>query len=534
VTLVRIVFAAASSKLTASNGRDSLAMPITVASQRLPGHASLLFRPLLGADVPRAAELETASYPADEAATPEKLEYRQRVAPELFFGVYDDSAPPSSALIGFVVSTAAEGDALEEETMSTHHPGGESICIHSVVVAETHRRKGIARAMVRAYVDAIVKDRQRCGAARRLLLLAKARLLGLYIQCGFELLGPSAIVHGADQWFDMRLDLVAKRQPEMLQVDAFTPIALAGNPAAILFTQRGGDEDWMQAVAAENNVSDTAFLEERPGKSVGGKDEAAWDIRWFTPASEVSLCGHATLASAHVLWETGRVAHGVPVSFHTRKAGVLRCRAEGPWIKMDFPAQPPVPLSDGQSSKSSRTEIAAALGIEEMDVLYIGRGPETTPDLLVEVSPSAFASLKPNSSAISGLRPMDRGIVVTCAGVGASLQADLVQELPPAPKRPRVLMGDGGDGCHAAHRFDFLSRFFAPKFGVDEDPVTGSAHCILAPYWAEKLHRPEGSLMQALQASPRGGLLRVRYSKTTSRVEIEGQAVTVLRGRMVL
>jgi len=493
----------------------------------LLGRPSLRFRLLPAADVPHAAVLETASYPADEAATPEKLEYRQRVAPELFYGVYENDA-----LIGFVVSTAAQGDTLEEETMSTHSPGGASICIHSVVVAAAHRRRGIAKAMVKAYVDAIAIDRERCGFARQLLLIAKAPLLGLYVQCGFELIGLSAVVHGADPWFDMRLDLVAKRQLDFVQVDAFTPVSLAGNPAAVIFTQRGGDDDWMQAVAVENNLSETAFLQERKGHQTNcaTHSEAAWDIRWFTPMEEVALCGHATLGSAHALWETGRVPRSAPIHFHTRTAGVLRCEAAGSWIKMDFPAQPPTLATDAQARK---LEFAAALGIKDVDVLFVGQGPATTPDWLIDISPSAFAGMEPNLAAIERIHPMHRGVIVTCAGTRADLAGEGLQASPRAPKRPRILLPDSG-ACHAPEGFAFLSRFFAPTLGVPEDPVTGSAHCVLAPYWSEKLQRLDGDPMQALQASPRGGLLRVRYLKQSARVEIEGQAVTVIRGKMAV
>lgn len=132
-------------------------------------------------------------------------------------------------------------------------------------------------------------------------------------------------------------------------MDAFTPVPLAGNPAAVLFTQKGGDEAWMQAVAVENNLAETAFVEARSGGD--------WNIRWFTPTTEVALCGHATLASAHALWETGRVPRSSPITFHTRTAGTLRCEATGPWIKMDFPAQPPTPAP----AASSRAELAKAL-----------------------------------------------------------------------------------------------------------------------------------------------------------------------------
>lgn len=323
---------------------------------------------------------------------------------------------------------------------------------------------------------------------------------------------------------------------DFVQVDAFTPVPLAGNPAAVLFTQRGGDEGWMQAVAEENNLSETAFLEER-GQGAAQQDEsgAAWDIRWFTPGGEVDLCGHATLGAAHALWDTGRVSIRQTITFHTLKAGTLLCSKEegSRWIKMDFPAQPSTPL-EAELLPPRRKELAVALGVQETDVLLVGRGPPTTPDWLVELRSSAFAAMVPDSSALAQIKPMDRGVIATCAGAAGAGDDAAASPSPRALKRPRVLSAAEGEaGGDTDRRFDFLSRFFAPTLGIPEDPVTGSAHCVLAPYWAGKLQRPDGTWMQALQASPRGGVLRVRYQKSSARVEIEGQAVTVLRGQFL-
>mmetsp|Transcript_163944 Transcript_163944/g.525791 ORF Transcript_163944/g.525791 Transcript_163944/m.525791 type:complete len:297 (+) Transcript_163944:571-1461(+) len=207
-----------------------------------------------------------------------------------------------------------------------------------------------------------------------------------------------------------------------------------------------------------------------------------------------------------------------------RKAGVLRCSSQGPWIQMDFPAQ--MATSEGLGRAE---EFAKALGLKTADVLAIARGPVTTPDWLVEVSSASFAAIEPDLGAIARVRPLDRGLIVTCAGAGF----DLTAEGPPAAKRPRILTCGGSSAKHsAAGSFDFLSRFFAPTVGVPEDPVTGSAHCILTPYWTKKLQRPDGAPLQALQASPRGGLLEVAFHAKEQRVDIRGQAVTVLTGRM--
>eukprot|EP00931_Biecheleriopsis_adriatica_P008933 TRINITY_DN110065_c0_g1_i1.p1 TRINITY_DN110065_c0_g1~~TRINITY_DN110065_c0_g1_i1.p1 ORF type:complete len:525 (+),score=109.32 TRINITY_DN110065_c0_g1_i1:61-1575(+) len=503
-------------------------------SKTLKGHSGLIFRPLPAADVPKAADIEARSYPADEAASPEKLEYRQRVAPELFYGVYQEGSG-GAGLIAFIVSTAAQGEDMEEESMSVHVSGGDSICIHSVAVDAPFRRRGIARSMVRAYVEALAADQSPTGkAAKRMLLIAHANLLGLYRQCGFEFLGPSKVVHGSEAWYDMRLDLEMERSLEFAQVDAFSPVALAGNPAAVLFTQRSGDADWMHAVAVENNLAETAFLERREDKEAKA-GEVSWDIRWFTPGGEVDLCGHATLGSAHSLWDTGRAPRASTIAFHTRNAGVLRCAmvedtkstagSRASCISMDFPSQPPRPAEGLELEK--KKELASALGVKEEDVVYIGRGPKTTPDWLLELTPTAFTRLRANMGALERVKPMERGLIVTCAGNAASVTGDSDE---PAAKKPRVLAGSGS--CES--RFDFSSRFFAPGLGVPEDPVTGSAHCVLAPYWATKLGMKEGDVMRALQASPRGGVLWLRLLDSGKRVELVGEAVTVLRGRMTV
>eukprot|EP00929_Paragymnodinium_shiwhaense_P009822 TRINITY_DN114188_c0_g1_i1.p1 TRINITY_DN114188_c0_g1~~TRINITY_DN114188_c0_g1_i1.p1 ORF type:complete len:490 (-),score=103.17 TRINITY_DN114188_c0_g1_i1:78-1547(-) len=477
----------------------------------LRGKPGFFFKPLPPSDVARAGELETASYPADEAATPEKLEYRQKVAPELFYGIYE-----GAKLVGFTVSTAAAGEELEEETMSTHVPGGETICIHSVCVDSSYRRRGLAKAMVIQYVDAVAAD-PRCKAGKKMALLAHAPLLGLYAQCGFTFIGPSKVEHGGDLWYDMTLDLISKRRLEMVQVDAFTDKAYAGNPAAVLFTQRGNDATWMKTVAAENNLSETAFLEKRGVDN--GDDASHWDIRWFTPTDEVDLCGHATLASAHALWDTKRVPRNKRVVFHTRNVGTLTCSCNGDWIMMDFPAQPPTTVHDGDAGKKA---LAPALGLKEVDILHVGRGPATTPDWLLEVTPEAFAGLMPDSGAISKVKPMDRGVIVTCVG---GLRGENGAAEPPLAKRPRVLGATKMD-------FDFCSRFFAPTLGIPEDPVTGSAHCVIMPYWVNKLGKGKDAPVTALQASARGGILRVRLGgpEGAQRVFLEGQAVTVLTG----
>ncbi len=258
----------------------------------------------------------------------------------------------------------------------------------------------------------------------------------------------------------------------IFQVDAFTDKPFSGNPAAVCLLAEPRDEAWMQDVAREMNLSETAFLSEQ---------EDGFDLRWFTPAVEVDLCGHATLASAHILWETGRLPAGVEARFHSR-SGLLTASGRAGEIQLDFPATPegPVDLPPGLSE---------ALGVMPK---YTG---ESQYDYLVEVeSEEVVRGLRPDIAKLKALSV--RGIMVTSVA--------------------------------ATGEYDFVSRFFAPGAGIDEDPVTGSAHCCLGPFWAKRIGKDE---MMAYQASARGGAVRVRVMG--ERVHLGGQAVTVLRGEIV-
>jgi predicted PhzF superfamily epimerase YddE/YHI9 len=229
---------------------------------------------------------------------------------------------------------------------------------------------------------------------------------------------------------------------------------------------------WMQNVACEMNLSETAFLVQREG---------GFDLRWFTPTVEVDLCGHATLASAHVLWEEGHLAPDQPARFHTR-SGILGAVKKGAWIEMDFPAIPSEPVARLET-------LEAALGANSK---FTGRSQF---DYLVEIeSEEEVRALEPDFSALRQLKV--RGIIVTSRASGSG--------------------------------YDFVSRFFAPGSGIDEDPVTGSAHCCLGPFWKERLGRDD---LVGYQASARGGFVRTRC--IADRVLISGQAVTVLRGELI-
>ena len=262
----------------------------------------------------------------------------------------------------------------------------------------------------------------------------------------------------------------------LLQVDAFASGPFRGNPAAVCILDGARDEAWMQSVAAEMNLSETAFLVARP-------DSSSFDLRWFTPAVEVALCGHATLASAHALWQEGILGDGAQARFHT-KSGVLTANRDGEWIELDFPATvaeetaPPPGLFESLGITSAR---------------YVGKNKF---DYLVELeSDDAVHALDPDHARLRTI-PV-RGVIVTSKS--------------------------------SEPEFDFVSRFFAPGSGVDEDPVTGSAHCCLTPHWSSQLGKTS---MTAFQASKRGGVVRVRLDG--DRVKLGGRAVTVLRGELLV
>lgn len=257
----------------------------------------------------------------------------------------------------------------------------------------------------------------------------------------------------------------------LLQIDAFTDVPFRGNPAAVCFLDRERDAAWMQSVAAEMNLSETAFLL---------RQSDGFSLRWFTPKLEVNLCGHATLASAHALWQEKLLAAADTARFHTR-SGVLTATRDGEWIELDFPAQP-------DQKADPAAGMLEALGIA--NPRYVGRN---VADYLVEVdSPAAVRALRPDFAALKKIEV--RGVIVTSRGEG---------------------------DC------DFISRFFAPAVGVDEDPVTGSAHTCLTPYWCSRLGKTQ---LVGFQASERGGIIRVRLAG--DRVKLAGKATTVLRGEL--
>lgn len=254
-------------------------------------------------------------------------------------------------------------------------------------------------------------------------------------------------------------------------VDAFADKPFTGNPAAVVFLDGPRDDPWRQSVAAEFNLSETAFLEPA---------DDAFRLRWFTPSVEVPLCGHATLASAHALWESGRLDASLPARFET-KSGSLSARRDGEWIILDLPALPVRPAAPPPGLLAALADTPLAF-LENDDVYLLEMDSEET---VRRAAPNLA-----DWSALTG-----KGLILTAAARRAT--------------------------C------DFVSRCFFPADGIPEDPVTGSAHCALGPYWSQRLKKP---VLTAFQASKRGGFLLVRPKGP--RVEVGGRAITAWRGSL--
>eukprot|EP00981_Chlorochromonas_danica_P014728 scaffold8708_cov179-Ochromonas_danica.AAC.9 len=350
-----------------------------------------------------------------------------------FFHVLKDS---HGQIVGFINGTCVMEHSIHHESMSEHHPRGRTLVIHSVVIKSSHRGQKLASLMLKKYISKI---------------------------CGFQVIRLSPVVHGE------------------VQVDAFvTSRAFSGNPAAVVFSH--GDVEWMQNVAMENNLAETSFLEK---------------IDEFTPTTEVELCGHATLAAAHALYDTGRVSSSQMISFHSLYSGILTAKGnEDGTITLSFPA---TPVTEIELAAIDLDVLRTAFGTSSDEVLYTGRSKY---DLFLELSTEAFERIKDiNFSALTHFG--GRGVIITTKG--------------------------GGNSEEFAH-CDFSSRCFFPLAGINEDPVCGSAHCALAVYWAEKIKR-EDNRLTAFQASPRGGLLKLRL--VNDRAEISGGSRTVMTTRIL-
>ncbi|GMI04900.1 hypothetical protein TrRE_jg5085 [Triparma retinervis] len=399
--------------------------------------------------VASAASLEEAGYPADEKASLGSLEYRQKEAPDYFMG-----AKVGAELAGFICGTRCE--EFVEETMSTHSPSGPILAIHSVCVAEEYRRKKVATSMLRQYVNDVAFS-PTSSTITTIALIAKQHLLSFYVSCGFTVIGLSEIVHGKDPWFHLTLSLTDYRKSKFYVVDAFTSTPGCGNPAAVVLAPPNATDEAMQTIAKEFNLSETVFITRAPAGAPG------YSLAYFTPTTEINLCGHATLAAASVLFAHPSV--------------------DSPTLDFDV--------------------LRSGLGISAESIIsinYVGPSGQASPeDILVEVTPSSFSSLGPvDLQALKATAAYHHGLIVCCEGDAS-----------------------GASGAQ------FSSRFFAPKIGIDEDPVCGRAHTILCPYFSKKLGLPA---LDGFQNSERGGVIKCKWEG--GRVYMRGERVIVSSGQL--
>lgn len=263
----------------------------------------------------------------------------------------------------------------------------------------------------------------------------------------------------------------------LFHIDAFTRSPFAGNAAAVCILDGPREDAWLQQVASEMNLAATTFLYPQ---------DDGYRLRWFSAKVELELCGHGTLASAHTLWEQGYLASDAQARFYTR-GGLLTARRDGAWIELNFPAKP-------EEAAELQPILVESLGVTP---LYVGKSQL---DYLVEVaSEEVVRGIQPNFRQLATIPA--RGIIVTAAANSIS---------------------------NPTSEYDFVSRFFCPSVGIDEDPVTGSAHCVLSPFWSKRLGRAQ---LTGYQASARGGIVRVQLD--SDRVRLGGQALTVARGELL-
>jgi PhzF family phenazine biosynthesis protein len=559
---------------------------------------NLLFRNVCPTDLQVVNNLERSSYPKDEAASRSQLQYRQHQAASFFrcvvlmdeteasvaqvdrHGEALDHSRNSLNSIGKIVGyvTATRCHQFTEKSMKTHDPTGPLLAIHSLVIDSNQRRQGYGAALMKNYIETLMKMKLKYGI-ERVVLMAKADKLAFYVNAGFQVTGKSSIVHGQQPWYNCEMELNLKGSTERKSpcwiVDSFaihssggngsgnntligaggagntsyrkgsgnpaavvvvpnaTPmrrrstsssnLAAAGSNHASLFDPTFEDNvNWMKVVAREFNLSETAFIWQRTAEE-DNSSRICYNIRFYTcNGTEVDLCGHATLAASSVIFKLlakeGRKGDDIAVSFYANNKVILKTRPAttsqiGPnsnmKVVMDFPTKKLVPFEDNTESRSQVVDmLRKALDIEDIEkfILYLGVDVGGD-DLLVEVTDEGFSTISSyceeiNFKAMLEFSGYNRGVIICC-----EVSDDY------------RLYGETAD---------FMSRFFGPKVGIEEDPVTGSAHCILGPYFAKKL---EKTTVIGAQKSRRGGIVECMM-REDGIVRISGTAVTVMTGNL--
>lgn len=515
------------------------------------------FREVVPTDLPAVIALEHGSYPEDEAASKATLQYRQhQAAPYFFCALIDGSAEHDAAndssgetLVGYICSTRCY--SFTQESMTTHDAGGHLLAIHSVVVRDDFRRRGIASFMLKEYIKHVSnfnlqweEEGRRGSPIEKIVLLAKANLLTFYVNAGFHVVRLSPIIHGSERWYELDMDLDIPGNYLCWVVDAFADPKKrgTGNSAAVVLMPDDTDPEdketkaWMQTTANEFNLSETAFIwkkrflaEAEEPSLLTSDDGNAWhfNIRFYTPTVEVPLCGHASLASASIVFQHDGIPPTDSIVFHADGDTLVGATLALPMcshspklirghtrITLDFPSMPAKEVQSEEHNGTVLSMLEEAFSIQKVNVLWIGLSD--IGDLLVELTPIAFQSIGYAGLNYDRLLATDiysRGIILCCVS-------------------PVKTNGEETESSEV----DFCSRFFAPKAGISEDPVTGSAHCVLAPYFCEKLKK---ATVIGHQQSERGGFVectittvRRNEGDDERRVAIIGWAVTTMSGKL--
>lgn len=512
-------------------------------------------------------------------ASKHALEYRQHYAAPYFrCAVYQDEKDENGEdkIIGFItgIRMAAvenDDDALGRALTNIypHDPTGKVLAIRSVVIGEEYRKKGLGKAMMKDYIETMRQiSKESSSKSSQIKQMLKVvglcwgeGLLTFYINCGFSVQRANKFTQACTTtakqeelqrayYFELSLVSLSETCCGMIGnnsnrnnndefncyiVDSFASAPGTGNPAAVVLLPENFDKKvkhkWMQKVAAEFNLAETAFCWPKGSNNGNGQGDAVaslnneshWNIRYFTPTIEMGLCGHATLASAAVLYQTLSpvvLPPGAAVVFHASE-DILTMRLEKndekeavssqriSKVSMDFPLKPTTELSTREEKAAVRNMLRSAFSVE-LEPLYVGLSD--IGDLLVELSPQAFGDIGYDSLNYKAFFEWDgyyRGIVICCIS-------------------PKSKSNDN-DVDDAGLKIDFLSRFFAPKAGINEDPVTGSAHCSLGPYFAQKLKKDK---VVGRQMSVRSGIVECRVAP--DQITLTGAAITTMTGKLVM
>lgn len=496
--------------------------------------------------------------PAVTFSSKNELQYRQHYAAPYFrCAVYenDEHQNGEDNIIGFITGVRCEipedydnklGQILTNHV--PHDPKGKVLAVRACVIGEEYRNRGLGKAMMNDYIETMKKitkesvhKSSRMKPIEKIVGLCKTqKALNFYLDCGFSVKKAEKLAKAcADKqkrllesayYFDLSLpdppDCVAvaanNNEYKCYIVDSFALKPGTGNPAAVVLLQEDFNPEmrrkWMQKVAAEFNLSETAFCWPKGSTTEEAKSVCHWNIRYFTPTVEIDLCGHATLASAAVLYQTlpsDVLPPTTSIVFHANEdtlemnlakddAKDIVASNRTSKVSMVFPPKPAKELSTREEEASVRNMLQTAFSID-LNPLYVGLSE--IGDLLIELSPEAFSDIGYESVNFKAFFEWDgyyRGVVICCVAPESKLkEGDL--------------------------KVDFLSRFFAPKAGINEDPVTGSAHCVLGPYFSQKLKK---SKVVGRQLSLRSGIVECEVSSDT--VTLTGTAITTMSGNLLI